>query len=632
MVSEFETAAPVRASDRPSRETRRRRLIFLGLVTTTCLALIAWMSRLLGADGLDIADGLMLALYAGTLPWVVIGLWNAVIGVALIHLRRDWLASVLPLKGLDDARSAVTARTAIVMPVFNEDPARVFRHLRVVEGALAATGQDAAFDLFLLSDTTDPEIAAEEERRFAAWRAVSARPDRLHYRRRLDNARQKVGNLEDFCERWGDRFEHMIVLDADSLMSGPAILRLVRLMQHNPTVGILQTLVVGLPAQSGFARIFQFGMRHGMRAYTTGSAWWQGDSGPYWGHNAIVRLDAFRAHCRLPRLAGEAPLGGEILSHDQVEAAMMRAAGYEVRVLPEEGGSFEENPPSLLDFIKRDLRWCQGNMQYLQLLDWPIWRPLGRVQLALAILMYASAPMWLAFIALGLSRLVASGVDPASGLAFSAALWSAVQWNEGVALFATMITLTFAPKIMGVVDILLSTAKRRRYGGGGRVLAGSLVELVFGMFIAPVMAVAQSIFIAGLFLGKRITWNAQMRDPREVRWGQAAMTLWPQTLIGFVMVGGLAQYAPSMLPWSAPLFLAWILAVPFAVASASPALGRVLQRWRFCAIPEEYDTPAEIAAAQAPDDRVDVTGVLAGGGPVAPVLTNRAPVPLRPES
>jgi membrane glycosyltransferase len=611
------------------RAMRMRRWAFFALVGLTCLGLFAWMTRLLGADGIDGLDVAMLALYAGTLPWVIIGLWNAVIGVALLHLRRDWLSLVLPLDGLDDDRSDVTAPTAIVMPVYNEDPTRVFRHLRVVENSLARTGQDAAFEIFLLSDTTDPDIAAEEARRFAAWQAVSPNPGRIHYRRRADNTRQKVGNIEDFCARWGDRFEHMIVLDADSLMTGEAILRLVRLMQRNPSLGILQTLAVGLPSSSAFARVFQFGMRHGMRAYTTGSAWWQGDSGPYWGHNAILRLAPFRAHCHLPRLNGNPPLGGEILSHDQVEAALMRSAGYEVRVLPVEGGSYEENPPSLLDFIKRDLRWCQGNLQYFKLIGWPVWRPLGRVQLALAILMYLSAPMWLGFIALGMTRLFAGGFAPASDVAFSEALWSAVQWGEGVALFATMMTITFAPKIMGVLDILLSSAKRRLYGGGPRILAGTVVELVFGMLVSPVVAVAQTIFIGGLMVGRRITWNAQMRDPREVRWSQALPTLWPQTVVGVAMATGLAIYAPSMLPWAAPIVLAWLLAVPFAVGTAAPRLGRVLQRWRLCAVPEEFDTPPEIVAALAPAEQ-DVVEILPAGGPVAPALANRVPVPMKP--
>ncbi|NQW09944.1 MAG: glucans biosynthesis glucosyltransferase MdoH [Alphaproteobacteria bacterium] len=612
------------------RVLRRRRAVFAGLVGVSCLALFGWMARILGADGYDMVDLGMLALYAGTLPWVVIGLWNAIIGVALIQLAPDWLRRVLPLDGLEDVASPVTAPTAIVMPVYNEDPDRVIAHLRVIEASLAATDQDAAFEFFLLSDTQDPVFAAEEERLFAAWRRASTRPERLHYRRRLDNARQKVGNLESFCDRWGHRFRYMVVLDADSLMSGDAILRLTRLMERNPTLGILQSLVIGLPARSGFGRLFQFGMRHGMRSYTTGSAWWQGDAGPYWGHNAILRLKPFMAHCRLPRLAGEAPLGGDILSHDQVEAALMRAAGYDVRVLPVEGGSYEENPPTLLDFIKRDLRWCQGNMQYLGLLGWPVWRPLGRVQLALAVLMYLSAPFWMGFLFLGLIRLIATGHDPAAALAFMPAVQDRAASGEGIALFVTMMTITFAPKIMGVLDILLSADKRARYGGGARVLIGSLAESVFGLFLAPIMAVTQTFFIAGLFLGRRVIWSGQTRDPRAVAWHEAARALWPQTLIGALFVYGLAAWAPNALPWAVPILGAWLLSIPYAVLSASPRFGRALSRFGLCGTPEETATPPEIRAVLQAEPLP--RPVLPSAGPLAPTSALGHAVPSRPES
>ena len=609
---------------------RWRRGLFFALVSATCLALFAWMARLLGTDGFDAIDGVMLAFYAGTLPWVVIGLWNAVIGVLLIHLRPGWLGDVVPISGIDESGEIAAApgarrksRTAVVMPVFNEDPERVIRHLSTVAASLSTDDDGSEFELFLLSDTNDPAVAADEQRLFEAWRSSVRHPERLHYRRRTENTRQKVGNIEDFCERWGDGFDYMLVLDADSLMSGAAVRRLVRLMDLNPTLGILQTLVVGLPAKSGFARIFQFGMRHGMRAYTTGSAWWQGDSGPYWGHNAILRLEPFRRHCRLPRLRGSAPLGGEILSHDQVEAALMRSAGYDVRVLPVEGGSYEENPPSLLDFVKRDLRWCQGNMQYLSLIGWSVWRPLGRIQLGLAILMYLAAALWLGFVLLGTARLIASGVAPNNGLAFGDLFWSGVGWSEGVALFATMMAITFAPKIMGVIDILLSAAKRRLYGGSLRVASGAAVEIVFGILVAPTVAVAQTIFIVGLFFGHRITWGPQMRDVRRVTWRQAATVLWPQTLLGIALTFGLAWSAPQVLPWAAPIVISWVLAIPFAVMSASPKLGRWLEKIRLCGIPEEFETPDEIRAVQErPRPVAMATG---GAGPMGPVAPSAGP-------
>ncbi len=411
-------------------------------------------------------------------------------------------------------------------------------------------------------------------------------------------------------------------------MSGDAIVRLVRLMQRNPRLGILQTLVVGLPAASPFARMFQFGMRHGMRSYTTGSAWWQGDSGPYWGHNAILRLEPFIRHCRLPQLPGRPPLGGEILSHDQVEAALMRAAGYEVRVLPVEGGSYEENPPTLPDFIKRDLRWCQGNMQYLGLIRWRVWRPLGRLQLALAILMYLSPVMWMGFLFAGLLRTMATALFPNTEFAFMPAVWDRVASLEGVALFGTMMTVIFAPKIFGVIDIMLSSAKRRRYGGAGRILAGTAVELIFGALLSPIVAVAQTVFVIGLLFGKRVAWNVQARNLHTVAWSRAARGLWLQTLCGLLFGAALWAWAPGALPWAIPLLSAWLLAVPFAVLTSSARIGRLLRRIGLCAVPEEIEPTAEVAEVMAPPPLPAV----ASGPALAPTMTFGHAVPSSPES
>ena len=226
-------------------------------------------------------------------------------------------------------------------------------------------------------------------------------------------------------------------------------------MQANPRLGILQTLVTGQPAESAFARIFQFGMRHSMRTHTIGIAWWQGPSGPYWGHNAIIRLQPFIAHCRLPLLPGRPPLGGPVLSHDQVEAALMRAAGYEVRVIADEFESWEENPPSLPDFIKRDLRWCQGNMQYLRLLARPGLKPMGRFQLVNAIFMYLGAPFWILMLAAGLAAALMP--TPSGAAQFPAAL--------AFALYFATLAIGFAPRVLGVIDILLQPARRAAYGG-----------------------------------------------------------------------------------------------------------------------------------------------------------------------
>ena len=558
------------------------------LVVATASATTIALAHVLGANGWNWADIGMVLLFALNAPWVALGFWNAVIGVALSHLHRDPLSSVVPIVQPTARDARITTRTAIVMPVCNEAPERVFRHLQTVVETLDAAGDTDGFEIFLLSDSSAPAIVKDEAARFAAWQARDRQPGRLHYRRRQQNVGHKVGNIREFCDRWGDRFDHMVVLDADSVMGGERIVELVRLMQVNPQLGILQTLPVGLPALSPFARIFQYGMRHGLRAYTLGSAWWQGGEGPYWGHNAIIRLEAFRRHCRLPRLPGRPPFGGDILSHDVVEAVLMHRAGYEVRVLPQERGSFEENPPTLPDFVKRDLRWCQGNLQHIRLLPLPGLRPMGRLHLLLGVLMYLAAPLWLGFMLLGFGQVVA---DP-SPLAAAGGPVAASQ--AGIALFGVMLTMTLAPKLLGILDVLLVASRRAAYGGTRRVLAGAAADLGLSLLMAPVIGVTQTIFIIGLLLGRRVTWDAQLRDDRAVPIAEALRGLWPHKAIGLIGTLGLAFSAPATLPWAAPILIGLSVSVPFTCLTSRLGWGRRLARARLCATPEEITPPTEI--------------------------------------
>ena len=573
----------------PATDVRARRLAFLGLVLATMAALAAWLVQIFSPKGLSAAELVLVALFVLNTPWLSIGLWNAVIGVIVMHARPDWLRLVLPLNGLADdgtvAPVPVAGRTAIVVPVRNEDPDEVLARLGAVARSLEGTGCAAAFELFLLSDTSRADIAAAEERLVAAWREEGRFRLRLRYRRRPVNHGHKAGNIREFCQRYGDGFRYMVLLDADSLMTGAAIVRLVRVMQLNPQLGILQTLVTGLPSQSPFSRIFQFGMRHGMRSYTAGSAWWQGDQGPYWGHNAIVRLAPFRAACGLPRLSGSGPLGGDILSHDQVEAVLMRRAGYEVRVLPIEDGSFEENPPTLQEFIRRDLRWCQGNMQYLRLLGLPGIRLLGRLQLVLAILMYTAAPVWYCFMTVGIAD---SALTRAEGGSLQ------LQGDLVIALFVTVLLMNFAPRILGVIDVLLRPRERERYGGTAALVRGACIELLFSVLVTPAVALAQAIFIAGLFAGRCITWEAQERGQREISPGEAASALWPQLLAGVCLALALAVAAPDYLLWGMPVIAGLLLAIPVAIVTSGRRLGRFLAHAGWCAIPEEIDPPVTV--------------------------------------
>lgn len=589
-------SSPLDADLRAERQALRwRRLLMAALVATTVAAMPLLLARLLGGDGaLGMADLVLLACFAAMLPWNALGFWNAAIGFALLHASADPVARVLPAAATP-RHGPIRARVAILVPAHNEAPERVLRHLEATLASLDATGEGGAFELFLLSDTQVPALAREEERLFARWRARAPMPGRLHYRRRASNEGHKTGNLWDWLEAHGQRFDHMLVLDADSVMSGAAIVRLVRIMEAHPEIGILQQLIVGMPNPSPFARIFQFGMRHGMRAYTMGSAWWQGDCGPYWGHNALIRIAPFMAHCRLPTLPGGPPLGGRILSHDQVEAVLMRRAGWEVRVLPDEAGSYEENPPTLPDFVKRDLRWCQGNWQYLHLVGRPGLHALGRLQLALAILMYVSGPAWMLFSLVGFGALALAGASTAP--AAMPLLGVPGAW-EGWALLAATLTLAFAPKLAGVAQVLLMPRLRRAYGGGPRVLASALIELLFSLVLAPIMAFGQAVFVLGMAAGRTIRWEAQLRDARRLGWGEAWRGLRGQALLGAIVAAATWQQAPEWARIWAALFCGpLLLAAPFAVATSSAALGRAMARLGLCAVPEEIDPPPEVVAA-----------------------------------
>jgi membrane glycosyltransferase len=547
------------------------------LVGGTVTAVVFWMGHLLGADGFSASGLVMLILFALTTPYLVLAFWNSAIGFLLLKFGRNPLAALVPGYAGAKLDEPVKSDVAIVIPVRNESPDEVFDRLQALLQSLDAGPDAHAFDIFVLSDTLDPTRARIEEQAFEALKASDPTPDRLIYRRRTNNEAFKSGNIWDFCNRFGDRYDYMVVMDSDSVMAPETIRTLVKTMEASPRLGILQPLIVGLPSVSPFARIFQFGMRHGMRVYAAGSAWWQGDEGPYWGHNAVIRLAAFRRHCRMPKLPEERFLGGHILSHDQVEAVLMRRGGYEVRVLPIEHGSYEDNPPTLADFLKRDLRWCQGNMQYVHLLNLPGARPIGRLQLFLAMLMYLGAPFWMGFLAIGMAH----AFTGTPLIAPSATLL------EGVGLFAVMMFMAFAPKLIGLIDALSRAEVRRAFGGAGPLLRGAALETGFGVLLGPVMSLTHAAFIIGLLLGRKVHWTAQIRDPRTLSWGEALRGFWLHMTVGIAATAGLALTAPGVLPWAAPLLLSLSLAVPFAKLTTHAGLGHWLARGRWCATPEE---------------------------------------------
>ena len=563
-----------------------RRRLFAFVCFATLVLMTDRLAQILASDGFGLIDALLVFCFVIFVPWAILGFWNSLIGLFLWFTPRP-LEAINPVALKARGDDPLFVRTAILMTLRNENPVRAFRRLRTIKASLDASGQGEHFDYYVLSDSSKPEMIAAERAAYAAWVPDFPKLDRLVYRHRDDNTGFKAGNVRDFCERWGKQYEIMLPLDADSLMTGAAIVRMIRIMQASPRLGILQSLVVGLPSASFFARVFQFGMRHGMRAFTSGSAWWHADCGPFWGHNAAIRIAPFTDFCKLPDLPGKPPFGGHILSHDQVEAVLMRRAGYEVRVLPEEDGSFEENPPALLDFVQRDLRWCNGNLQYFKLLGLPALLPTNRMQFVIAIQMFLVSPATVLFAVLA---------------AISAARWPAdvvFPANSALLLYLLFIFMYFSPKIFGALDALAHFPAR--FGGVPRLLAGTIVETIFSFLLVPITWFNQTMFMTALLFGKGAGWGSQRRDGYRVSWLAAARSLWPATLFGGTMLLFLAVTAPDALVWFLPFLAGLVFSIPFAVFTSSPELGDIAVRARLCAIPEEFETPAEISTLLAPD-------------------------------
>jgi membrane glycosyltransferase len=571
----------------PSPVLLRRRALFAVLVLLTVAGLVALAAFALSPGGFGAVDIVLIVLFAVTLPWYVIGFWNATIGLAIMRFAPDPVAAVLPAAAGVRGDEPITVSTAILLCVRNEPPERVVRHLAPLLAGLTASGQAPRFHVYVLSDTGEAAIADAEEACFTALARACEGRIAVTYRRRPANTGYKAGNIRDFCERWGQDHTLAVMLDADSVMTADAVLRLVRIMQADARLGILQSLVTGMPSTSAFARIFQFGMRLGMRSYTIGSAWWQADCGPYWGHNAAVRIAPFVAHCRLPVLAEGALVGGHVLSHDQIEAVLMRRAGYEVRVLPEEGASFEQNPPTLVEFIRRDLRWCQGNMQYWHFLAMPGLRPVSRYQLAVAILMFLGSPAWMGLLVVGT---VAAALAPAPLL----------RADAGIAVFVLVLVMWFAPKIATVVDVLSRPDLRRSFGGGARFLASVVTEVTFFILLAPIMWFGHTVFLTRLLFGRTVGWGAQARDDHAVPWREAARQFWPQTLLGACVFGLLGLTVPAAIPYAFFIAGGPLLSIPLAVVTSMPAVGRVLLRLGLGRLPEETSPPAELRALELP--------------------------------
>jgi membrane glycosyltransferase len=596
------------------RIARRRRLMFFGLTFTSSLLASLLLLDILRANSLTVLEAMSLVLFFGLFTWIAGAFWTAIAGF-IVRLRGgdDRVMQAHDADGL-----AIHSRIALVMPVFNEDPQRTTAGLDAIWTSLYAQSEAAAFDLFILSDTRRSDIAAAEE---TAWRALVAKhggQGRIFYRRRAQPIGRKSGNIADFVRNWGAAYTHMIVLDADSVMSGKALVTLARLMDAHPDIGIIQTAPLPVGRDTLFAHVVQFGARLNGPMLGAGLAYWQMGEANYWGHNAIVRLRAFASYCDLPHLPGKAPLGGEILSHDFVEAAFMRRAGYKVWLLPDLRGSWEELPSNIIDFAARDRRWAQGNLQHSKVLILPRLHWLSRLHMITGILSYVTSPMWFAVLVLSSIITCQEAVQGyqyfQSGTHTLFPVWPEYRDGEIAGLLLATIVVLLLPKALGATLALMNGARRRAFGGGPRLLASVLVEQIFSMLLAPPMMVFHSTFVLSTLAGKPVTWNAQDRGDRGVTFSEALARHRWQILLGLVWGTVIVMLAPRFIWWVMPVLAGLVLSAFLTLISSRVDLGVALRRWGLLLTPEETSPPPELASMH----RALLHGIGANGPQEAP--------------
>ena len=546
------------------------------------VALCTAAALLLALRAMPLAGGAAV-LYAAAVAFNVgllaLSSWSGILGAAVALWERSGRHAGGPLLLPPTGQ----ARTAVLLPVYEEDPARVFAAAAVMADSIARQRLGAA-DLFVLSDTRSAPGAAAEEQAFG--RLLAARPaggPAVHYRRRTDNAGRKAGNIAEFCARWGAEYDFMVVLDADSLMTGAAIGRLVGAMEANPRAGLIQSMCYPVGRATLFARIQQFGARLYGPMLARGVAFWQGPRGSYWGHNAIIRVAAFAAHCGLPELPGRAPLGGEILCHDTVEAALLLRGGWDVWMLPDgpqgsHEGSWEETPTNLADHLDRDRRWCQGNLQHGAVLRAEGLKAASFVHLGQGILHYVSAPLFLAWLAV--SALAGPHTAPAADRA----------------LLAMVLALMAAPRLLALGATLADARAANGFGGRTRLLASALLDQAFGLLIGPVNLVMYTSFVLTTLAGRVVRWDAQARDDRGLGWREAWSRFGVPLALACCGAAAAALAAPVTVAMLAPGLVA---GVPLAVWSSRRGAGEWTRRRGLFATPEETCPPEALQALAA---------------------------------
>jgi membrane glycosyltransferase len=587
--------------DMNARRLNRRRFLFFSAIFVLTSFATWFMADLLWVRGMTALEWTLLALFAILFAHVATGFCSALVGFYVINRGGD---SCRLTTTLAPGETPPLASTAVIMPIFNEDVSRVFEGVRVIFRSMQATGKLEHFDFFILSDSNQPNQWIQEE---VAWAELCKQVEgfgKIFYRKRRQPINKKAGNVADFLRRWGRNYRYMVVLDADSIMTGGALVQLVGLMEKNPQVGITQTAPRLVLGETLYARLQSFANRLYSPLFLAGINYWQQHEGNYWGHNAIIRVQPFMEHCALPALPGSEPFGGRILSHDFVEAALMRKAGWAVWLAHDVEGSYEESPPTLIDSAKRDRRWCQGNLQHTWLLTARGFRPANRFHLFMGVMAYVSSPLWLLFLILGMAEAYdEAAYDRSGGLRpvdTTSLFGYRLEIPEAITLFLFTMLLLFLPKVVSVAVALGRPGTAEKFGGRGRLVLSAVLETVSSALLAPVNMMFNAKFVLFTMLGQGVSWAAQQRRAEEdgTDWREAILTHGMQTLVGFIW--GVTSFIllPAYFWWLSPVLAGLVLSVPVSIFFSKASMGRQARELGIFLTPEEMDPPLELRQLQ----------------------------------
>ena len=568
------------------RSQAARRWLVLGSSLLLSLWGINEMHTVLGADSMTFIQYVFLVLFGLTFSWITVAFSASIVGFFLVCAQR-----IRPAKRLTNA---LVGRTAVLMPTYNEDPDRIYDSIEVMAAAIDESGEGKAFDWFVISDTTDPDVVLKEEAGFNTLRQRIGHYTNVYYRRRQKNTARKAGNVSDFCKRWGSRYDHLLVLDADSLMEADTMLELARRMEADPDSGLIQTIPQLINGTTLMARLQQFSTCVYGPIVGTGLAWWTHKEGNFWGHNAIIRTKAMMSAAGLPDLKGAPPFGGHILSHDFVEASLIRRAGWSITIAADLYGSYEECPPSLTDLAIRDRRWCQGNLQHSRIITAKGLHWVSRSHLLTGIMSYLSSPLWLMLILVGLAlSLQAEYIRPEyfSDQFSLFPTWPQMDAVRALTLFSFTMVILFTPKTLGFISYMIHSPLRKSCGGFFILILSFIVEVVLSAMLAPIMMLIHTGAVFSILIGQDSGWNPQRRDDGSLPIKHLMYRHRWHMVVGLLLTvaGYLNSFA--LLAWLSPAIIGMLLSVPLSLLTGSWAIGNFVKKCKILSTPYEKEKP-----------------------------------------